>query len=157
MDQYHKMKQRVKWTKVFRPIVMNIFVARIHSSRMRTACDSSRPQGGDLPQCMLGYTPSAPPPGVDLETPWGVGLETPRVWVWRPPCYKACWDTTCNACRNTTPSCKACWDTTTPAARHAGIPPAMHAGIPSPHPPPCEQNDRQVQKYYLAPNFVCGR
>ena len=23
--------------------------------------------------------------------------------------------------------------------------------------PPCEQNDRQVQKYYLAPNFVCGR
>ena len=21
----------------------------------------------------------------------------------------------------------------------------------------CEQNDRQVQKYYLAPNFVCGR
>ena len=23
--------------------------------------------------------------------------------------------------------------------------------------PPCEQNDRQVQKYYLAPNFVCGQ
>ena len=23
--------------------------------------------------------------------------------------------------------------------------------------PSCEQNDRQVQKYYLAPNFVCGR
>ena len=23
--------------------------------------------------------------------------------------------------------------------------------------PPCEQNDRQVQKYYLAPNFICGR
>ena len=22
---------------------------------------------------------------------------------------------------------------------------------------PREQNDRQVQKYYLAPNFVCGR
>ena len=22
---------------------------------------------------------------------------------------------------------------------------------------PCEQNDRQVQKYYLAPNFVCGQ
>ena len=22
--------------------------------------------------------------------------------------------------------------------------------------PPCEQNDRQVQKYYLALNFVCG-
>ena len=24
-------------------------------------------------------------------------------------------------------------------------------------PPLREQNDRQVQKYYLAPNFVCGR
>ena len=23
--------------------------------------------------------------------------------------------------------------------------------------PPCEQNDKQVQKYYLAPNFVCGQ
>ena len=23
--------------------------------------------------------------------------------------------------------------------------------------PPCGQNDRQVEKYYLAPNFVCGR
>ena len=23
--------------------------------------------------------------------------------------------------------------------------------------PPCEQNDKQVQKYYLAPNFACGR
>ena len=23
--------------------------------------------------------------------------------------------------------------------------------------PCCEQNDRQVQKYYLAPNFVCRR
>ena len=33
-------------------------------------------------------------------------------------------------------TCKACWDT---------------------HPPPCEQNDRQVQTYYLARNFVCGR
>ena len=41
------------------------------------------------------------------------------------------------------------------AARHAGIPPAMYAGIAPP--PPCEQNDRQVKKYYLVPNFVCGR
>ena len=29
--------------------------------------------------------------------------------------------------------------------------PSMHWGRP---PPSCEQNDRQVQKYYLAPNFV---
>ena len=34
-------------------------------------------------------------------------------------------------------TCKACWDTQPPLPR--------------------EQNDRQVQKYYLAPNFVCGR
>ena len=27
----------------------------------------------------------------------------PWVWVWRPPCCKACWDTTCNACWDTTP------------------------------------------------------
>ena len=30
-------------------------------------------------------------------------------------------------------------------------------GCTCPGSPPCEQNDRQVQKYYLAPNFVCGR
>ena len=29
-------------------------------------------------------------------------------------------------------------------------------GVPAQLLPPCEQNDRQVQKYYLAPNFVCG-
>ena len=28
---------------------------------------------------------------------------------------------------------------------------------PGDPPPTCEQNDRQVQKYYLAPNFVCRR
>ena len=35
-------------------------------------------------------------------------------------------------------------------------------GVPTQVPPrrythSCEKNDRQVQKYYLAPNFVCGR
>ena len=30
-------------------------------------------------------------------------------------------------------------------------------GVYLPRYSPCEQNDRQVQKYYLAPNFVCGR
>ena len=36
----------------------------------------------------------------------------------------------------------------------------LSGGIPScteADTPPHEQNDRQVQKYYLAPNFVCGR
>ena len=30
-------------------------------------------------------------------------------------------------------------------------------GVYLPRYSPCEQNDRQVQKYYLVPNFVCGR
>ena len=44
------------------------------------------------------------------------------------------------------------------------VSPSMHCswgvylpgGVPA-QVPPREQNDRQVQKYYLAPNFVCGR
>ena len=83
-----------------------------------------------LPQCMLAYTH----PGVGLETPLGVVLETPQVWAWRPPqarplklplgvgleTCKACWDTHPLLCRH---------------ARHAGIHtplwrPARHAGIP---------------------------
>ena len=45
-----------------------------------------------------------------------------------PPktCYKACWDTTCNACWDSTPLWR-------PAARYAGIPPVKHGGIA----PPC--------------------
>ena len=103
---------------------------RMHSSRIVTACGSSRPYRGlrGLPQCMLGYTHPPTPRcgpgdlslGVGLENPPGVGLETPPgqtpqllpwVWAWRPP--------------------------PRPAARHAGMPPARHAGIP----PPPEQND----------------
>ena len=46
-----------------------------------------------------------------------------------------------------------------------GCVPARGGGVPAQgvylpggtSPTPCEQNDRQVQKYYLAPNFVCGR
>ena len=30
-------------------------------------------------------------------------------------------------------------------------------GCTCPGTPSCKQNDRQVQKYYLSPNFVCGR
>ena len=41
-----------------------------------------------------------------------------------------------------------------------GVPGPGGGGIPAfteADPPPREQNDKQVQKYYLAPNFVCGR
>ena len=92
---------------------INVLGTRMHSSRMSTAPSSSRLlRGGCLPQCMLGY-----PPGVGLEIPLGVDLETPPgcgpgvptqgqtpqlppwMWAWRP---------------------------------------AMHAGIPTPH---CVQTD----------------
>ena len=33
----------------------------------------------------------------------------------------------------------------------------MSRGYLPRYPPLCEQNDRQVQKYYFSPNFVCGR
>ena len=39
-----------------------------------------------------------------------------------------------------------------PTSGPGGCIPACNGGRP-----PCEQNDRQVQKYYLAPNFFCGR
>ena len=49
-------------------------------------------------------------------------------------------------------------------ARLLPVSPSMHCSwgvyLPGGGPaqvPPREQNDRQVQKNYLAPNFVCGR
>ena len=89
---------------------------RMHSSRIVTACGSSRPYRGlrGLPQCMLGYTHPTTPRCGPGDLSLGVGLETPPpgqtpqlppwVWAWRPP--------------------------PRPAARHAGIPPARHTGIP---------------------------
>ena len=101
------------------------WITRMHSSRMRTACSSSR-QGGGVstsvhagipPRCGPGDPPARPlnfPPGVRLETHPPPG-QTPQlslwVWAWRP-------------------------------AGHTGIPPpppqlpARHAGIPPPPPPP---------------------
>ena len=44
-----------------------------------------------------------------------------------------------------------------PGGVHAqGVVPDQGGTCPG-TPRPCEQNDGQVQKYYLAPNFVCGR
>ena len=152
---------------------------------MRTTHSSSHLLGGCLPQYMLGSpllgvgleTPHMwawrPPP--ICGTPLGVGLDTPWVWAWRPPHVGletpqarplnspliVGLETPPRPDPSTSPlgvgleTCKACWDTPWRPARHAGIPPAMHAGIP--HTPPYEQNDRGVQKYYLAPNFVYGR
>ena len=45
------------------------------------------------------------------------------------PCCKACWDTTCNACWDSTPPCcKACWDTTCNTCWDSNRPGAEHAG-----------------------------
>ena len=82
----------------------------MHSSRMRTARSSSC--WGGLPQCMLGYTPGYtpgnPPLGVDLETPPGVGLETPQVWAWRSPPWL---DPSTSPLGVGLETCKACLDT----------------------------------------------
>ena len=73
---------------------------RMHSSRMRTTCSSSR-RGGRLPQCMLGYPPwvwawkppqarplNFPPPGCGPgDPPPGQTQLPPWVWAWRPARY----------------------------------------------------------------------
>ena len=96
-------------------------ITRMHSSRMRTACSSSRLLGGGVSASVHAGIP--PPLGVGLETPWVWAWRTPWVWAWRPPwcgpgapqarpldfplgvsleTYKAYWDTippeTCKAC-----------------------------------------------------------
>ena len=116
----------------------------MHSSRMRTAHGSSHPQGGEgLPQCMLGNTP---PPGVGLETlPPGVGLENHPPWLdpsisplgvgleTLPPGdlqgMLRCWDTTCNACWNTTPPPPHAWtEFLTHATENITLPQTSFAG-----------------------------
>ena len=93
----------------------NNVTTRMHSSRMHTAYhvpSASVHAGIQLPGCGPGD-----PPGCGPGDPPGCGLETPQVWAWRPPwpdpstpplgvsleTCKAYWDTTCNACYDTTP------------------------------------------------------
>ena len=133
---------------------------RMHSSRIHTAHSSSHPQQGNLPQCMLGYTtppwvwacrpaphgcgPGHPqygpghPQDLALETSLGVGLETPLgCEPGDPP--------------GQTPQLLPwVW---------AWRPPMQdmlryHLQGTLGYHPSCEQNDRQVQKYYLDPNFA---
>ena len=71
---------------------------------------------GCRPGDPMARSPSTSPLGVGLETPLARSPSTsPCVWAWKsarharkpcPPletCCKACWDTTCNTCGNTTP------------------------------------------------------
>ena len=77
---------------------------------MRTARSSSRLGGG----VVFASVHAGIPPCVGLETPLGVGLETPQVWAWRPPQARPL---------NFPPpgvgleTCKACWGTTPPVNR----------------------------------------
>ena len=97
------------------------WITRMHSSRMRTACSSSR----------LG--------GVYLSACW----DTPQVWAWRPPSQTPQLPPGCEPGDppprpdpSTFPlgvgleTCRAYWDTTPPPPL-----PARHAGIPPPPPP----------------------
>ena len=134
---------------------------------MHTACSSSRLLGrgsasvqteipsprcgpGDPPQVCAWRPPwygPGDPLSVCLETPLGVGLETP----FRP-------DPSTSFLGVGLETCKACWDTNPPPsrpARQAGIPPTMHAGIPPP--PPCGQNSWHTLLAILpCPSFVAG-
>ena len=69
--------------------------------------------------CLSACWDTQPTPGVGLEIPLGMGLETPWVWAWRP-------------LRPLSFPLGVGLETPWIPARHAGIPPAMHAGIPAP-------------------------
>ena len=115
----------------------------MHSSSMRTARGSSRPRGGGLPQCMLGYTPRCGPG----DTPPGLGLETPQVWARRPPWRPARHAGIPPARHAGIPP------PSRPAARHAGIPPAMHAGIT---PPPVNRMTDRCKNITLPQTSFAG-
>ena len=133
--------------------MLNIIKTRMHSSRMLSA-------GGDLPQCLLGYTPLGvdlktplhvglnTPSGVGLDTPSGVGLETPKVWAWKPPWPDQ--STSPQGVGLETPRpdpSSSPWVLTWTPARHAGIPPH----------PTCGQNSgHTLLKILPCPNFIVG-
>ena len=119
----------------------------MHFSRMRTVCSSSHWGGGsasvhagiDPPRCGPGDPPTVgletpgcgpgdPPSQIPLNFPLGVGLETPLA-------------------RSLS---------TSPPGNQEGMLGYHLQCMLGYHPPSPEQNDRQVKKYYLAPNFVCG-
>ena len=114
----------------------NSVTTRIHSSRMRTAHNSTH---------LLGE-------GVCLSACWdthslGVGLETPQVWAWRHPL----------GVDLETPWGVWAWrlprlDPSTPPWVWAWRP-KMHAGIPPP-PPPMNKITDTCKKHNLAPTEI---
>ena len=149
-----------QWEEMnFTLIAQKYYNTRMHSSRMRTArllpvspnmhCSG----GGDVPA--RGGVPALGgctcPGGVYL--PCGVpalGGYLPALWGeyllrYSPPVNRM------------TGRCKNITLPQTSFTCLGGVPACLVGGVPAEVLPPCEQNDRQVQKYYLAPNFVCGR
>ena len=138
-------------------------ITRMHSSRMRTARSSSR-RGGGLYLIPLNF-PLGCGPGPDpLNFPLGCGpgSDPPQfspwvwAWTWSPsisPLGVGLNLITLNFPLGCEPGAPPPQDQTPlPGSRH---PPRDQT--PSRAGTPREQNDKQVQKYYLAPNFVCGR
>ena len=117
-----------------------IYKTRMHSSRMRTTRSSSHWGGASPvpPNFPLGCGPGPDPPQLppwlwtwtrsSSTSPLVVGLETPQ--------------------DQTPPQDQAPLDQAPPQTRH---PPGTR------HPPVDRILDTRFWKYYLAPNFVCGR
>ena len=153
-------------------VTVNFLITRLHSSRMRTArvltvSPSMLCTGGCT--WSLGGVPG--PGGVYLL--WGVYL-VPGQCTWSQgsvPGPRGVYLVPggCIWSRGGVPGpggapvptgCTWSWGGV-PGPRGGGS--VCSGGVPGPRgwgvsgTPPCEQNDKQVQKYYLTPNFVCGR
>ena len=141
---------------------------RMHSSRIRTARSSSHwgrlvliplnfPfgcwPGPDPPEFPLGCGPGSDPPQFP---PWvwawkGASLVGGSPWQGGPPWQAGLLSGGVSLAGGGQGVSLAGRGSPWQGGSLVGSP-SMHRGRP-----PCEQNDKQVQKYYLAPNFVCGR
>ena len=151
----------------------NELLSRMHSNKMSTVHCSGRRGGGCLPrkgvsaregglaQWMLGYsTPMNPCENITLPRlrcgrQQYIHLEQDCIQV---GCVLSAYCPYLPACTVQGGSAPGGWYPSMHCAgggllQGVGIPACTEA-TPPPHP---EQNDRQVKKYYLAPNFVCGQ
>ena len=144
---------------------------RMHSSRMRTAC--LLPISPSM-HCLGGYLVLG-----DVPAQWGVYL--PRgctwsqggcTWSWRCTWSQGVYLVPVEGVPGPSGGVPGPGGVTGPSGEVylvlgvylvpvGGVPGARGCTCPGGTcpgtPPPCEQNDRQVQKHYLATNFVCGR
>ena len=114
-------------------------ITRIHSSRMRTT--RLLPVSPSM-HCSLGRLPAQG--GVSAQLPGGTCPG--GVSAQGGTCLGGC------TCPGGVPA-QGVYLPRGGVPTQGGVP---ARGVPA-KVPPREQNERQVQKYYLAPNFVCGR